>query len=58
MDQLRNAFPFKYSKRLNVVLALIAMGLIAPVAVLPVPLFRDLFTALLKIAQSGGNLPS
>ncbi len=58
MDQLRNAFPFKYSKRLNVVLAVIAMGLIAPIAVLPVPLFRALFATFLKIAQSGGNLPS
>jgi hypothetical protein len=58
MDHLRNAFPFKYSKRLNVVLAMVAMVLIAPIAVLPVPLFRDLFTELLKIVRSGGNLPS
>ncbi len=58
MDHLRNAFPFKYSKRLNVLLAMIAMVLIAPIAVFPVPMFRTLFAALLKIAQSRGNLPS
>jgi hypothetical protein len=58
MDQPRNVFPFKYSKLTNVILATIAMILIAPIAVLPVPMFRNLFAAFLKIAQSGGNIPS
>jgi hypothetical protein len=58
MDQSRNSFPFKYSKRANVLLATVAMILIAPIAALPVPMFRNLFAAFLKIAQSGGNIPS
>jgi len=58
MDQPQNPFPFKYSKRLNVLLAIVAMVLIAPIAAFPLPMFRALFVIFLKIAQSGGNLPS
>jgi hypothetical protein len=53
----RRPFPFKFSKRANVVLALFALDLLTPIAVIPAQMFRDLFRTLLKIIQSGGKLP-
>jgi hypothetical protein len=50
----RRPFPFKYSKRANVLLALV---LLTPIAAIPAQMFRDLFRTLLKIVQSGGKLP-
>jgi hypothetical protein len=58
MDQLQNPFPYRYSKRANVLLAVAALVLIAPVAALPLRIFRELFAVLLKIARSGGSFPS
>lgn len=58
MDQLRKPFPFKYFWYANVLLAAIALILIAPIAILPLPMFRALFDAFLKIVQSGGNSAS
>jgi hypothetical protein len=53
----RRPFPFKYSKRANVLLALFALVLLTPVAVIPGKMFRDLFRTLFKIVQSGGKSP-
>jgi hypothetical protein len=41
-----------------VLLAVAALVLIAPVAVLPLRIFRELFAIFLKIARSGGSFPS
>ena len=53
----RPPFPCKYSKRTNVILALLALVLLIPIAMIPAQMFRDLFRTLLKIIKSGGESP-